>query len=172
MERIVDPKYRFAFSSKTGRPYYRKCYWEKSLRLHLWHRSRTRRNARGSLHLTARSTLHRLQRTAGQHPHTASVARSNATTLSQCIQQQISSSNLCRQHLCTRTPTRRRTPRRTHRKKRSGNRRSRFSNHDQAGHRRRAWQLCFGRNHALSRPRRTRRPNPGPSCAKTTKTSH
>ncbi len=28
MERIVDPKYRFAFSSKTGRPYYRKCYWE------------------------------------------------------------------------------------------------------------------------------------------------
>jgi len=28
MERIVDPKYRFAFSSKTGRAYYRKCYWE------------------------------------------------------------------------------------------------------------------------------------------------
>ena len=28
MERIVDPKYRFAFSSKTGRPYHRKCYWE------------------------------------------------------------------------------------------------------------------------------------------------
>jgi len=28
MERVVDPKYRFAFSSKTGRPYYRKCYWE------------------------------------------------------------------------------------------------------------------------------------------------
>ena len=28
MERIVDPKYRFAFSSKTGQPYYRKCYWE------------------------------------------------------------------------------------------------------------------------------------------------
>lgn len=28
MERIVDPKYRFAFSFRTGRPYYRKCYWE------------------------------------------------------------------------------------------------------------------------------------------------
>ena len=28
MERIVDPKYRFAFSSKTDRTYYRKCYWE------------------------------------------------------------------------------------------------------------------------------------------------
>ena len=28
MERIVDPKYRFAFSIKTDRPYYRKCYWE------------------------------------------------------------------------------------------------------------------------------------------------
>ncbi len=28
MERIVDPKYRFAFSFKTDRPYYRKCYWE------------------------------------------------------------------------------------------------------------------------------------------------
>ena len=28
MERIVDPKYRFAFSSKTGRSYHRKCYWE------------------------------------------------------------------------------------------------------------------------------------------------
>lgn len=28
MERIVDPKYRFAFSFKAGRPYYRKCYWE------------------------------------------------------------------------------------------------------------------------------------------------
>lgn len=28
MERIVDPKYLFAFSSQTGRPYHRKCYWE------------------------------------------------------------------------------------------------------------------------------------------------
>ena len=28
MERIVDPKYRFAFSFRTDRPYYRKCYWE------------------------------------------------------------------------------------------------------------------------------------------------
>ena len=28
MEGIVDPKYRFAFSPKTGRPYHRKCYWE------------------------------------------------------------------------------------------------------------------------------------------------
>ena len=28
MERIVDPKYRFAFAFKTDRPYYRKCYWE------------------------------------------------------------------------------------------------------------------------------------------------
>ncbi|MDE2954028.1 MAG: hypothetical protein OXR71_05850 [Gemmatimonadota bacterium] len=28
MERIVDPKYRFAFSFRTDQPYYRKCYWE------------------------------------------------------------------------------------------------------------------------------------------------
>ena len=28
MERIVDPKYRFAFSFRTDRLYYRKCYWE------------------------------------------------------------------------------------------------------------------------------------------------
>lgn len=28
MERIVDPKYLFAFSSQTGRPYHCKCYWE------------------------------------------------------------------------------------------------------------------------------------------------
>ena len=28
MERIVDPRYLLAFSSQTGRPYHRKCYWE------------------------------------------------------------------------------------------------------------------------------------------------
>ncbi len=28
MKRIVDPKYSFTFSSATGRPYHRKCYWE------------------------------------------------------------------------------------------------------------------------------------------------
>ena len=158
LERIVDPKYRFAFSFKTGRPYHRKCYWEN---LYVFTYSTDR--VLVATRVVPFTSLHEALYTAfkGQRGNTLTqhlLPEAVQQPYLNVFQQQISSSNLCRQHLCPRARTKRRTPRRTTKKNRSGNRRNRFSNHDQTGHRRRAWQLCIGRNHALSRPRRG--PNP------------